>query len=67
VRLVAVVSLALALAPAAAAGTTVTNPLTATTPLAQTIPHLSKQEVIARFLADRKVHDWLRLNRGGAA
>jgi len=59
VRLVAVVSLALALAPAAAAGTTVTNPLTATTPLAQTSPHLPKQEAIARLLADRKVHDWL--------
>ena len=58
-RLVAVVSLALALAPAAAAGTTVTNPLTATTPLAQTSPHLPKQEAIARLLADRKVHDWL--------
>ncbi|MDP9285187.1 MAG: hypothetical protein M3P41_09610 [Actinomycetota bacterium] len=58
-RLVAVVLLALAFVPAAAAGTTVTNPLTATTSLAQTTPHLRQQEVIARFLADRKVRDWL--------
>jgi hypothetical protein len=59
VKLAGVVLLALALIPAAAAGTTVTNPLTATTPLAQTSSHLSKQEAIARFLTDRKVHDWL--------
>jgi hypothetical protein len=59
VRLAAAVVLALVLVPAAAAGTTVTNPLTGTTPLAQTTPHLKKQEVIARFLADRKVRDWL--------
>ena len=58
-RLAVVVLIALAVVPAAAAGTTVTNPLTATTPLAQTSPHLRKQEVIARFLADRKVRDWL--------
>jgi hypothetical protein len=59
VRLATVILLALAFVPAAAAGTTVTNPLTATTPLAQTKGHLGKQEVIARFLADRKVKSWL--------
>ena len=60
-RLAAAVVLALVLVPAAAAGTTVTNPLTVTTPLAQTTtPHLKKQEVISRFLADGKVRDWLQ-------
>jgi hypothetical protein len=60
VRFAAAVLVALVLAPAALGGTTtVPNPLTATPPLAQSRPHLPKQEVIARFLADRKVHDWL--------
>lgn len=59
-RLAVAVLLALALAPAAqGATTTVSNPLTATPPIAQINPHISKQEAIARFLADRKVHDWL--------
>jgi hypothetical protein len=65
VRPAAVVVLALAFVSAAAAGkattatTTVSNPLTTTTPLAQTTPHLPKDEAIARFLADREVRDWL--------
>jgi hypothetical protein len=51
--------LALVLVPAAQGGqATVPNPL-APPPLAATGPHLSKQEAIARFLADPKVHAWL--------
>jgi hypothetical protein len=55
-------ALALALVPAARAGTTtpsVSNPLMETTPLAQTRGHLPRSEVVARFLADPKVHAWL--------
>jgi hypothetical protein len=39
--------------------TTVSNPLTTTTPLAQTHGQLPQSEVIDRFLADPKVHAWL--------
>ena len=48
--------------PAARAGTTTTvsNPLTTTTPLAQTSGQLPQSEVIARFLAYPKVRDWLK-------
>ena len=61
-RFAAVVLIALAVVPVAVAGTTtVANPLTTTTtPLAQPKPHIAKREVIARFLAEPKVHDWLR-------
>jgi hypothetical protein len=59
-RLVAVTVLGLAAVHGAAAGTTsVANPLTTTTSLAQTKSRLPEREVIARFLADQKVHDWL--------
>jgi hypothetical protein len=62
--------LALALVPAAAAGTatatttttratTVTSSVPEPPLLASTTQHTSKQEAIERFLADRKVHDWL--------
>jgi hypothetical protein len=47
------------LAPAAIADSTVSNPLTTTTPLAQTTGHLKKTEVIDRFLASPKVQAWL--------
>jgi hypothetical protein len=58
-QLAVVTVLGLAAVHGAVAGTTsVANPLT-TTPLAQTKSHLPEHEVIARFLADRKVHDWL--------
>jgi hypothetical protein len=59
---------ALALVPVAAAGTVTTTTTTAairtsSVPepplLASTKQHTSKQEAIARFLADHKVHDWL--------
>src|SRR5205807_8574991 len=48
--------------PAAHAGTTtsVPNPITTTTPLAQTQPRTTKSRAIALFLADDKVSDWLR-------
>ncbi len=52
----------LALVPVAAAGTartTTTVPLTTTNDLGSTKGHLAKTEVIARFLADPKVRDWL--------
>ncbi len=58
-QLAVVTVLGLAAVHGAVAGTTsVANPLT-TPPLAQTKSHLPEREVIARFLADRKVHDWL--------
>jgi hypothetical protein len=50
---------ALALVPAARAGTTVTNPLTRPSPLAQAKPRLSEEQAITLFLANRKVADWL--------
>ncbi len=49
------------LVPGARAGTTGSNPLTPTTPaVAQAKGRLPKREVIDRFLADPKVHDWLQ-------
>jgi hypothetical protein len=62
VRLAAVAALALALVPAAHAGTTtsVPNPITTTTPLAQTQPRTTKNQAIALFLAYGKVADWLK-------
>ena len=61
-RLAAVAALALALVPAAHAGTTtsVPNPITTTTPLAQTQPRTKKNQAIALFLANGKVADWLK-------
>jgi hypothetical protein len=50
----------LALVPAAHAGTTVTNPFPTTRTFGQTVGHLKQSEVIARFLADPKVKDWLK-------
>jgi hypothetical protein len=54
--------LALALVPVARADTTVSNPVTTTTasPFGTTHGHLAQKEVIARFLADSKVHAWLK-------
>jgi hypothetical protein len=62
VRLAAVAALALALVPAAHAGTTtsVPNPITTTTPLAQTQPRTTKNQALALFLAYGKVADWLK-------
>jgi hypothetical protein len=62
VRLAAVAALALALVPVAHAGTTtsVPNPVTTTTPLAQTQPRTTKKQAIALFLANDKVADWLK-------
>jgi hypothetical protein len=61
VRLAAVVLAALVLAPAAEAGTTtVTNPLTTTSPIAQTKPRTTKRQAIALFLASPKVARWLK-------
>ena len=53
------------LVPAALADSTisVSNPLTTTTtasPFGTTKGHLAESEVIARFLADPKVHAWLK-------
>jgi hypothetical protein len=61
VRLAAVAALALALIPVAHAGTTtsVPNPITTTTPLAQTGPRTTKSQAIDLFLANDKVADWL--------
>jgi hypothetical protein len=50
----------LALVPAAHAGTTVTNPFPTTRTFGQTVGHLEQSEVIARFLADSKVKNWLK-------
>ena len=54
--------LTLAVVPAAHAGTTtsVPNPITATTPLAQTQPRTTKNQAIRLFLANDKVVDWLK-------
>jgi hypothetical protein len=62
VKLAAVAALALALVPAAHAATTtsVPNPVTTTTPLAQTQPRTTKSQAIALFLAYDKVADWLK-------
>jgi hypothetical protein len=60
VRYAAAVLLALVLVPMAQGGTTtVPNPLASPPPVAATGAHLSKQEAIARFLVDPKVHAWL--------
>ncbi|MGH3002277.1 MAG: hypothetical protein ACRDM1_06405, partial [Gaiellaceae bacterium] len=64
-RVIVAAGLALVLAaPAAHAAMTTTatvpNPLTTTSPLAQTVPHSTKNEAIARFLADGKVAAWLK-------
>ncbi|HEX3807363.1 MAG TPA: hypothetical protein VHV52_11350 [Gaiellaceae bacterium] len=50
----------MALVPAAHAGTTVTNPFPTTRTFGQTVGHLEQSEVIARFLADPKVKNWLK-------
>jgi hypothetical protein len=62
VKLAAVAALALALVPSAHAGTTtsVPNPVTTTTPLAQTQPRSTKSQVTALFLANDKVTNWLK-------
>jgi hypothetical protein len=62
VKLAAVAALALALVPAAQAGTTtsVPNPVTTTTQLAQTQPRTTKRQATALFLANDKVADWLK-------
>ncbi len=61
-RLAAVAALALALVPAAHAGTTtsVPNPITTTTLLAQTSPRTTKGQAIPLFLANNKVAGWLK-------
>ena len=59
-----VFAMALAFAPAAHAGTTVTNPLTQTTLLGQTSPRTTKAQAIELFLVDDKVADWLRRTLG---
>ncbi|MGZ4339744.1 MAG: hypothetical protein ACXVQ3_06780 [Gaiellaceae bacterium] len=58
-RWIVVVAAALAVVPAAAADTTTSTPLTPTVPLVASQVHLKKAEVISRFLAYPKVHDWL--------
>jgi len=61
VRVVIVALVALALVPAALADTTtVQNPLTTTSTLAQTTPRTTKDQAIALFLANGKVADWLK-------
>ena len=61
-KFLAPVVLALALVPAAHAGTTtsVPNPVSTATPLAQQQPRTTKSQVIRLFLADGKVADWLK-------
>ncbi|HEY8646491.1 MAG TPA: hypothetical protein VIL77_11485, partial [Gaiellaceae bacterium] len=61
-KIAAVAALALALVPAAHAGTTtsVPNPITTTTPLAQTQPRTTKSQATALFLANDKVAGWLK-------
>ncbi len=61
-RLAAVAALALALVPAAHAGTTtsVPNPITTTSSLTQSSPRTTKSQAIALFLANNKVADWLK-------
>ena len=61
-RFAVVAALAFALVPVAHAGTTtsVPNPVTTTTPLAQTEPRTTKSQVTALFLADDKVAKWLK-------
>ena len=46
--------------PAARADSTTTNPLTPPASIPGPSPHLKRAEVIARFLAYPKVHDWLK-------
>src|SRR6185503_4149015 len=60
-RTIAIAVAALALVPAARAGTTTTttNPLGPPAAVSGAKPQLSRSEVIARFLAYPKVHDWL--------
>jgi hypothetical protein len=62
VRFAAVAVLALALVPVAQGATTtsVPNPITTTTPLAQTEPRTTKNQATALFLANDKVADWLK-------
>ncbi|MFL5954681.1 MAG: hypothetical protein ACJ76I_11300 [Gaiellaceae bacterium] len=64
-RVVAAALAVLFLAPAAHAGTTthgraVPNPLTTTTPIAQTKPRTTQNQATALFLANRKVARWLK-------
>ncbi|MFL5927150.1 MAG: hypothetical protein ACJ77E_09455 [Gaiellaceae bacterium] len=61
-KIVLVVALAAALVPAARAATTpsVSNPLTTTTPLAQSKPRTTTNQATRLFLADHKVADWLK-------
>jgi hypothetical protein len=61
VRVAIVAAVALALVPTALADTTtVRNPLTTTSALAQTAPRTTKDQAIALFLANGKVADWLK-------
>jgi hypothetical protein len=60
VRAALVVALALALVPAARAGTTATPTIsTPQLPATQTTPRTTKRQAIELFLADDKVADWL--------
>jgi hypothetical protein len=61
-KTIAIAVAALALVPAARAGTTTTttNPLTPPASTPGTDAHLKRDEVIVRFLAYPKVHDWLK-------
>jgi len=59
VRLVAVLALALALVPAAHAGTTTATIPTPQLPATQTSPRTTRQQAIQLFLAYDKVADWL--------
>jgi hypothetical protein len=60
-KILLVAALAVALAPTAHAATTtsVPNPVTTTTPLAQAKPRTTTNQAIRLFLADDKVADWL--------
>jgi hypothetical protein len=61
-KILLVAALAVALAPTAHAATTtsVPNPVTTTTPLAQAKPRTTTNQAIRLFLADDKVADWLK-------
>ena len=60
-RFLLVVALAVAFVPAArgATQTSVPNPITTTTPLAQTKPRTTQSQAIKLFVANDKIADWL--------
>jgi hypothetical protein len=60
IALVAAVAVALVPAARAATTTSVRNPVTTTTPLAQAKPRTTTNQAIRLFLADDKVADWLQ-------